>query len=821
MGKYSSYSSEKSSGGGKYKARVYYSVTNESFSWQWEVNVTNKFDKSYYFWVRWKNASGNWVDWRKSNSKHNADLKYSSTSVRNLGRQILEVQVGVGNGSSSPSSQVTIPAITRNVTAKAPSKISVKKLNDAHYVVYVTGEGYPTRPTNKLVLERATDTQNSWSEITELTINATGSYTNEELHDQTTSAGHKYWYRVKAVNTIGGDSDYKTIENAEYTAPVTNEDVSVTINGNVATISWSVDDVSDIDKGIISGWYVEKSTNGGAYTREKPVYAVASQYNYSTTVSVSSGATYQFRVVAFGSGGTSFEGGGQDGGETRPSAPYSVKAYRNVSDNIVINISDSSSNTAEDVIIERSIDGGAWVQIASEDFPCETYTDTTALASDTVRYRVKNVNDAGSSAYTESLDVLMKSKPNAPSLISPVNGAVVNLDAGTVRLVWRHNSTDGSPQRQAELQYKTGSTWTTVSKTTESYYDLSLVGYSANNQITWRARTKGSHNDWSEYSDEYTIILLEKPEIHIITPVNSSTITTLPIVVQYSYNDNSGVLEALEFDIIKDDEVVKTFIDTEKDGEFSLAGFLFDNEYVYGIRVRALSSSGLRADDLVSVTIQYEEISIEGGLLLTIDSDENGYAYVTALRDITDDVEPVDIVEAYVYRVHDNERELVGDVNEGTQLVDELAPINVPYYYELLQLDDDGNLSLMRYETVNESEYSFIYYGEEIFKAKWNQTVSPSLKRPERVEKRYSGRKYPVSYDSLAIEEKCSYNTVLTDREDLVKLKTMMRKGNGHGIFKSVDGDSYFANFEFSYDTNGYDLMQSWNVNLDVTRVEQ
>lgn len=815
---YSGYSSTKSYKSGKFRARVKYSFSDNAISWQWEVDVTKKFSKKLYFFVRWKKADGNWSDWKRTSSKRNSDLVASSTAIRSLGKQSLEVKVGVGTG-SSPSAQVTIPTVTRSVAANAPSKIEVNKLNDAHYVITVSGTGFVTRPTNILVLERATGTKENWTEITRKTIDDSDDYT-EELHDQTTSVGEKYWYRVKAVNNIGGDSGYITSD-AQYTSPKTDQNINVSVSGNEATLNWSVDSVSDIDKGIIKGWYIEQATNDGSYQRIGQVEASASQYDYSYTTIVAAGSSYKFRLVSYGLGGESYSSGGSSASNTPPSMPYSLSAYRNTNDNVILTIEDTLTNTAESVVIERSIDGGLWYVLSTETFPCKIYIDETAVATDTIRYRIKNVNSEGESGYVESETVSVKSKPNAPSLISPINDAVIDLEQYTIKLTWRHNSTDGSPQRQAELQYKIGSgTWQTVSKTTETYYSLSLSGRSANEIITWRVRTKGSHADWSNYSEEYSFKLLQKPEIHITSPNNADVIDTLPLILEYSYDDNSGTLQELEIDIIKDAEIVKTYVDENRVGTFSLAGFLFDNEENYGIRVRALSSSGLRADDIISISIQYALTEVEGGLLLSLYDDENGYVYISAMRDITDNVEPVDIVEAYLYRLHDGEREFLGVIEEDNQIIDKLAPINADYNYEFMQLLNSGELVLTRYENVIETNYSFIYFGEEIFKAIWNQEFGISMDRPERVERRYDGRRYGVSFDSKAVEETCNFTTDLDDREELVRLKMLMRKGNGQGIWKSADGDSYHANFKMTYNTDMIDEEQIWRVNLSVTRIE-
>jgi hypothetical protein len=93
------------------------------------------------------------------------------------------------------------------------------------------------------------------------------------------------------------------------------------------------------------------------------------------------------------------------------------------------------------------------------------------------------------------------------------------------------------------------------------------------------------------------------------------------------------------------------------------------------------------------------------------------------------------------------------------------------------------------------------------------------MKRPEKTQVRYSGRKYPVTYDSKAMDEGFTFNFILTDREQLNNFRYMLRNG-GHGIWKSGDGDVYDADFEFDYSSRYTGPNIYWNCSLSVTRID-
>ena len=88
-------------------------------------------------------------------------------------------------------------------------------------------------------------------------------------------------------------------------------------------------------------------------------------------------------------------------------------------------------------------------------------------------------------------------------------------------------------------------------------------------------------------------------------------------------------------------------------------------------------------------------------------------------------------------------------------------------------------------------------------------------------------------YDSTANEETVSYSFALvrddlaraydsfSARETLDQFKDMMRNG-GHGIWKSFEGDVFYAKFDFSYSSNYAESgVPQWSCSLSVSRIDE
>lgn len=479
----------------------------------------------------------------------------------------------------------------------------------------------------------------------------------------------------------------------------------------------------------------------------------------------------------------------------------------------------------------------------------------------------------GKSAWSSEETVSLLAKPNKPNLIMPVNDAKIVNDTTSVRLAWIHSPKDGTAQEDVKIEVKVNSgSWTNISNnfTPEqkklAYYDLALSNYQVNDVIHWRVSTKGAHKDFSDPTEK-SFKILDKPTLTITTLSNFQTVSILPITIGWSYSDLSGTIAELYLDIKKNDKTLHTIkIDTAtlpEPNRYVLSQYIYEDETNYTFSLRSVSTSGVDAMDEREINIQYTTLQLNNGYSISSSFDENtGYVDISVERVINDveqegdDGEYIDsfdddtivsnarVRKFYVYRVYNGIGELVQDAvqtinldeyNDKTSFsfIDKLAPVNSDFTYKLLQITELGEVSVSYGLTQNyETLWWYVYWGENnIIKTRWNPQGSGSMTRPQRQEVRYSGREYPVIYDSQANEESYTYTfTILKDepieneddltgKEVLEQFKSMMRNG-GKGVWKSFEGDVYYAKFDFSYSSNYSDMLPAWSCTLSISRMD-
>ena len=142
-----------------------------------------------------------------------------------------------------------------------------------------------------------------------------------------------------------------------------------------------------------------------------------------------------------------------------PAAPTNLTATLQAGPQALLTWTDNSTNETG-FVIERSVNGGIFSVLGQVGTGIVSFTDPTISAGSTFTYRVKAVNSAGSSAYSNTASVSL-AVPAAPS----------NLTAGSVRkgnnvkvtLTWVDNSNNENGFR---VQWASDSGFTNILMTT-------------------------------------------------------------------------------------------------------------------------------------------------------------------------------------------------------------------------------------------------------------------------------------------------------------------------------------------------------------------
>lgn len=812
---------------GKFRLEVTASLTNAGIVCTPKIHVSDAFSHSQKFELSYY-ANNKTAKTKKKLANNDKTVKKSGTYkftpfTISWGRVTHVIKLKI-NGKTAKINANTIVSSTK---PDAPN-VTVERVQPTRWKITVKAKGKNSQPINKVYLEY-TNVKNpqdgDWSSLNYDTFSATtDSHTSEFM--QEINLNEYYIFRARVSGDTSGTERYSSWTRSDtgyVSRPDEAEDVAM--DEETATITWSAN-LSDIDKKIVTGWNIYRA-EGETFTLIDSVEAEEGQVYYSWTESSQLvGHSFKYKVVPYNDYGESWDSSAIEVSiEGAPYAPSSTQVhyYYNEDGSVVISV--DLTDGVEHTYIESSTDGTTWTQIADLTAPANSYTDMSAT-SNTV-YRVRFGNDSGYSEYSDTYQPAEKVKPDEPTILIPVNDTYVALDNGSIDIIWQHNSRDNSPQKARKLRYyinNAWTAWTTVTTTDSSYtYDISSL---SSQTMKIQLQTQGDNGLWSD-SSEVEVKLCTAPSLIIDSPTGLQT--SLPLVVEFIYTDDPvfGAFEEIYLDAIDEegDVIYSTSTDDSSITEISLMGALFEPEIEYTLQMSARSITGLTASYITTFTVEYSDEVLEGSLYPVVDNDEEtGYAYINISREIADDDEdpitPADIVHAYLYRNSNAEKVLIQEVEEGMTVIDKYAPVNESYEYELLQLYEDGNASKITVDAVNPCPYSFIYWGknyDKIAYAQWNPSQSTSLSRPEKTLVRYSGRQYPVAYDSKARQETATFNADL-EFEELQDFIRMMNAG-GTGIWKSVQGRTFLASFDLDFERvdNVKDL---YKCSLRVTRIE-
>ncbi len=206
----------------------------------------------------------------------------------------------------------------------------------------------------------------------------------------------RYYYRIRAVNTAG-QSEYSNVASAT-TPDVAPRDparlVAQATSYSAVSLTWA--DLS----GNETGFEIEQSTDGTTFNRITTTGANVTTYG-QTGLNGSTHYYYRVRAVnAIGPSGYSNVADATTPQAPLPSAPTNLTAVPVDFDLIKLTWSPVSANTTT-VIIERSTSSTGGFVVIGQQVPTKTeFGDVGVLPIATYYYRIKAVNSAGSSAYS-------------------------------------------------------------------------------------------------------------------------------------------------------------------------------------------------------------------------------------------------------------------------------------------------------------------------------------------------------------------------------------------------------------------------------------
>lgn len=501
-----------------------------------------------------------------------------------------------------------------------------------------------------------------------------------------------------------------------------------------------------------------------------------------------------------------------------------------------------------------------------------TKYEKTGLTSGTEYFfRVRAVNDKGSSAWSAVKSVVIGKAPSAPTTWSSTTTAIAG---DPLTLYWVHNSEDESSQTNAILEiYVDGikRSYTIKNSTDEdlkdktSSYSVSTAGYNEGVKIEWRVKTAGVTLEYGDWSILRTVDIYAPPTLELnITDHENETMYTLksfpfyisalagpntqnPIGYHLSIIANSGYETIDNVGNAKvinaGDEVYSKHFDITSGllVELSASNISLENNVEYTVICSVTMNSGLTTESAAQFNVAWTENEYEPNAEIFVDEE----ALTASIQPFCKDVYGrfIENVVLSVYRREFDGKftELATDLNNvnGTFITDPHPALDYARYRIVAKTTDTGTISYYdmpgypiggksvviqweedwsTFDTTEESEFEQQPWAGSMLKLPYNIDVSDTYK-PDVELVEYIGREHPVSYYGTQRGVSATWNVVIA-KSDIDTLYALRRLSTWMGdvYVREPSGSGYWANITVSFSQKHTDL--TIPVTLSITRVE-
>jgi hypothetical protein len=243
-------------------------------------------------------------------------------------------------------------------------------------------------------------------------------------------ASTAYWYRVRAKN-LSGNSLYSNIATATTKAPVVTIPkapsglTAIAVSGTQINISW-VDNAADE-----TGFELERSIDGLTFAK---VTDIGPNVEYFQNIGLAPTTKYWYRILAKNTAGKSAYSNLASATtlQVPPVAPDGLTAEAVSSTQINLSWKDKSSNETR-FELERSLNATVFTKISDIPLDMTSYQNTGLTPVTAYYYRIRAVNSAGASPYS---NVVSATTQNIPVPDMPQNLTAVPTAPDLIQLRW-------------------------------------------------------------------------------------------------------------------------------------------------------------------------------------------------------------------------------------------------------------------------------------------------------------------------------------------------------------------------------------------------
>ena len=599
------------------------------------------------------------------------------------------------------------------------------------------------------------------------------------------------------------------------------------------------------------------------------------QNRASYSCKVADGGNYVVRCKARGRNGDSdWSDGYSDVIETRPNSPSEITTCKALSETSVRlewdSVDGATSYDIEYTIDESYFNGSSETTTVSSQG--NTYTLTGLESGQRYFFRVRAVNNNGSSEWCSATSVIIGAKPAAPTTWSSTTTAIVGEP---LTLYWMHNTEDGSSQTYAELELTVnGETAThTLKNSTEedekdkvSFYEFDTTVYPVGTKVLWRVRTKGITDEYGDWSIQRTVDIYAQPTLTLYAsdPSGSSvqTLTMFPITVigiagphtqtpigyhltiasneTYETRDRVGNVK-----MVQTNEILysKYFdINTDLSTSITASDVDLENNISYTINCVASMNSGLTAEASIRFGVTWSDDIYAPNAEIGVSTDTYQAIIGPYCDDENGEIIPDILMSVYRREFDGKFTEIIRDMPNarGSYVTDPHPPLDYARYRIVAMTTSTGAMSF--YDTpaypvggkaiiiqwdeqwqgfdvaAETGAVSNVSWTGSMLKLPYNIDVSNSH-RPDVEMIEYIGRSHPVSYYGTQVGETASWRVDIPadDKNTLYALRRLA-KWMGDVYVREPSGSGYWANITVGFNQTHRGVIIP--VTLDITRVE-
>ena len=369
-----------------------------------------------------------------------------------------------------------------------------------------------------------------------------GNYTGDNNSGMPNDGSTLYW-RIKAGNSAGWGSYSSAWSFTNVTVSIPQAPTLITpangatVNGTTVNFGWSV------SSGATSYW-IQISTNS-SFTNLILDQNLGNYTGDNNSGMPNDGSTLYWRIKAGNSAGWSNYSSAWsfiNGTAAIPQAPTLVTPANGATVNgTTVNFAWSVSSGATSYWIQISTNSSFTNLILDQNLGNYTGDNNSGMPNDgsTLYWRIKAGNSAGWGSYSSAWSFINGTAaiPQAPTLVTPANGATVN--GTTVNFAWSVSSGATSYW----IQISTNSSFTNL------ILDQNLGNYTGDNNsgmpndgstLYWRIKA-GNSAGWSNYSSAWSFIngtaaIPQAPTL--VTPANGATVNGT--TVNFAWSVSSG-----------------------------------------------------------------------------------------------------------------------------------------------------------------------------------------------------------------------------------------------------------------------------------------